>query len=213
MSHILHCALVPKSFSEQERSAIKQALCDAGLARFTRQGIRAVRVSDLCADVGIAKGSFYGFFPSKEELFMSIADSRDSLHQHDMLQFLGSASGRASEVLAAFFDMLVNKAETDPVLKVVVEHGELRHLMRKLPPERLSVNAERDRQFLEQVSAVLGERKLSAFATPALLQSLLSLMLALVMQKDHMPLGGYPAAVQLLKELFVHRLLKGPAHD
>ena len=204
---------MPKSFSEQERSAIEQALRDAGLVRFKRQGIRAVRVSDLCADVGIAKGSFYGFFPSKEELFMSIADSRDSLHQHDMLQFLGTASGRASEVLAAFFDMLVSKAETDPVLSVIVEHGELSHLMRKLAPARLSANTERDRHFLERVSAVLSERKLSAFATPALLQSLLSLMLALVMQKDHMPLGGYPAAVQLLKELFVHRLLKGPAHD
>jgi AcrR family transcriptional regulator len=42
---------------------------------FARRGFAAVSVSEICDSVGIAKGTFYGIFASKEELFLSAADA------------------------------------------------------------------------------------------------------------------------------------------
>ena len=68
------------------------------MTHFSRTGVRAARVGDICADVGIAKGSFYAFFASKEDLFMAIADDRDLMHKRDMMAkhgFVYHSVGRA----------------------------------------------------------------------------------------------------------------------
>jgi AcrR family transcriptional regulator len=42
---------------------------------FARRGFDSVSVSDICIDTGIAKGSFYRYFSSKDEVFLAAARS------------------------------------------------------------------------------------------------------------------------------------------
>jgi AcrR family transcriptional regulator len=48
-------------------------LLDAGLAAFCRHGHADVTVDDVCRAADVAKGSFYRYFGSKEELFLAAA--------------------------------------------------------------------------------------------------------------------------------------------
>ncbi|MGH9303439.1 MAG: TetR family transcriptional regulator [Acidimicrobiales bacterium] len=48
-------------------------LLSAGIQAFDRRGYGEVRVDDVCRAAGIAKGSFYRHFPSKEALFFAAA--------------------------------------------------------------------------------------------------------------------------------------------
>jgi AcrR family transcriptional regulator/DNA-binding transcriptional MerR regulator len=48
-------------------------LVDAGLAAFSRHGYSDVSIDDVCRTAVIAKGSFYRYFTSKEELFFAVA--------------------------------------------------------------------------------------------------------------------------------------------
>jgi AcrR family transcriptional regulator len=48
-------------------------LVEAGLAAFSRHGYSDVSVDDVCRTAAIAKGSFYRYFSSKEELFFAVA--------------------------------------------------------------------------------------------------------------------------------------------
>ncbi|MHB1989117.1 MAG: MerR family transcriptional regulator [Acidimicrobiales bacterium] len=48
-------------------------LLDAGIEAFTRRGYGEVRVDDVCQAAGVAKGSFYRHFASKEELYFATA--------------------------------------------------------------------------------------------------------------------------------------------
>jgi AcrR family transcriptional regulator len=192
-----------RAFDDSEKQAIRGQLMAAGLKRFAREGVRSARVEDICRDVGIAKGSFYAFFPSKEELFMTIADERELRHKEDMLGFARSATGSARNRAGRFFDMLLDKIETDPVLNVILEYGEIAYLMRKLGPERMQEAQENDRAFVKQVAKSWSGEPLD----PAALLGLMTLMLSLATSRHAMTSEQYRPTVELLRELFVDRLV------
>lgn len=192
-----------KAFDESEKAAIRGQLMAAGLKRFLREGVRSVRVEDICRDVGIAKGSFYAFFPSKEELFMQIADEREAVHRRDMLAFAASAKGKLRERMGGFFDLLVGKIETDPVLALVTAHGEIAYLARKVGPERMRAGQEGDRAFVRELAARWPGGPLDAKA----LLGLMTLMLTLVTSRPAMTDEQYRPTLALLRELFIDRLM------
>ena len=195
---------MPKAFGEAEREEIRAALQAAGLVRFERSGVRAARIDDICRDVGIAKGSFYAFFDSKEDLFMSVVEDREQVHQADMYAFLAEAAGSVRDRAGTFFDLVVRKIESDPILNLLITHNEVPHLVRKLGPERFVASQERDKAFAAE--AVSRWRKSTGVSVkPGDLLSLLTITLALVAQRSQMPADHYQNAVALLRDVFVHR--------
>src|SRR4051812_10415881 len=56
-----------KAASEQRRCAILQA----ARAVFARQGYANTVVDDIAAQAGIAKGTLYLYFPSKEQIYLA----------------------------------------------------------------------------------------------------------------------------------------------
>jgi AcrR family transcriptional regulator len=65
--------LVEARVRTSEPSAPSARLLRSGIDLFTRHGYAEVRVDDVCQAAGIAKGSFYRHFCSKEELFFAAA--------------------------------------------------------------------------------------------------------------------------------------------
>lgn len=60
-----------RQLTEQGRER-KQQLIDAAMALFTDRGYAATRISDICAEAGVAKGLFYWYFPTKVDLFAEL---------------------------------------------------------------------------------------------------------------------------------------------
>ena len=50
----------------QER---RRQLLDAAAALFSERGYQETRIVDICKEAGVAKGLFYWYFESKEEVF------------------------------------------------------------------------------------------------------------------------------------------------
>ncbi len=50
----------------------KRQLLDAAAALFAERGYAATRIADICAASGVAKGLFYWYFPTKQELFAEL---------------------------------------------------------------------------------------------------------------------------------------------
>lgn len=50
----------------------RQAILDTALRLFIEKGYLETKISDIALAAGIAKGSVYGYFPSKEELFTEL---------------------------------------------------------------------------------------------------------------------------------------------
>ncbi len=54
--------------------SVPERLIDAGVVLFCKRGFADVSIDDVCRMAGIAKGSFYRHFPSKEELFFATVE-------------------------------------------------------------------------------------------------------------------------------------------
>lgn len=63
---------MPK-FSDREKERIYDKLREEGEQLFVQHGLRKVTVDELSRATGIAKGTFYHFYESKEHLFMDIS--------------------------------------------------------------------------------------------------------------------------------------------
>lgn len=52
----------------------RQAILDAAIIRFGREGFRATSVADIARDAGVSGTAAYAYFPSKEALFLAALD-------------------------------------------------------------------------------------------------------------------------------------------
>jgi AcrR family transcriptional regulator len=52
----------------------RQALIDAGIVRFAREGYRGTSVADICRDAGLSTTASYPYFANKETLFVAAVD-------------------------------------------------------------------------------------------------------------------------------------------
>ena len=59
----------------------RQAILDAAIARFGRDGYRATSVADIARDAGVGGTVAYAYFPSKEALFLAAIDE-DAAARH-----------------------------------------------------------------------------------------------------------------------------------
>ncbi|OJG42171.1 hypothetical protein RV02_GL004077 [Enterococcus gilvus] len=63
---------LPRELTPDEKARNKQMLVDKGRALVYQYGIKKVSVDDVVASAGIAKGSFYHYFSSKDEFLYAI---------------------------------------------------------------------------------------------------------------------------------------------
>ena len=59
----------------------RQAILDAAIARFGRDGYRATSVADIARDAGVGGTVAYAYFPNKEALFLAAIDE-DAAARH-----------------------------------------------------------------------------------------------------------------------------------
>ncbi|GAA1510720.1 TetR/AcrR family transcriptional regulator [Nocardioides humi] len=75
----------------------RQALVDAAVDVFTEKGLHGARVIDVTKRAGVAAGSFYTYFDTKEVLFLEVVEQvrRELAAQVPRARFSDAASARA----------------------------------------------------------------------------------------------------------------------
>lgn len=62
----------PKPLREQAREAVRAAILEAAQKRFGEQGYRNTKMAEIARDAGVAAGTLYNYFASKEAVFDAI---------------------------------------------------------------------------------------------------------------------------------------------
>lgn len=65
------------AFTDAQRMTIRERLLVSAMNHARKTGLKKTSLDMLAADAGIAKSSFYKFFPSKEQLFLEAANRWD----------------------------------------------------------------------------------------------------------------------------------------
>jgi Transcriptional regulator len=89
----------PAKTWQRRKQARPGEILDAALTVFAEKGFSAARMEDIAAKAGVTKGTIYLYFPSKEEVFKSLA------RQH-VLDTLAMATEEARRFEGATFEFL-----------------------------------------------------------------------------------------------------------
>lgn len=96
--------LMPNAFTEEESKRIRQELILAGIRLSKELGMQKMSVEKLTAAVGIAKGSFYLFFGSKEDFILEVAAYASEETQKMLLKKLNGRTQMSAHEFMEFFN-------------------------------------------------------------------------------------------------------------
>ncbi|MGX2946561.1 TetR/AcrR family transcriptional regulator [Enterococcus alishanensis] len=112
---------MPRSLTEQEKEMQRQLLLKHGKELSFRYGISRVSVDDIVKDAGVAKGSFYNYFSSKDDfLYQLIFQIHEEgfAEVNQLIEVIGklSASEKRAQI-KRFFLALMNDPKQRFLLK------------------------------------------------------------------------------------------------
>jgi AcrR family transcriptional regulator len=125
VSIIMSSTLVPVATAPRQRrkQARPQELLDAALELFAEKGFAATRSEEVAARAGVAKGTLYLYYPSKEELLKAVISQRLSKEisagAEQVQQFTGPTSTLLTEVLTAWWQRVFD-SPISAVFKLVI---------------------------------------------------------------------------------------------
>ncbi|MBB4198294.1 AcrR family transcriptional regulator [Rhodoblastus sphagnicola] len=110
----------------QAREERVRAIMAAALDQFSHAGFQAARLDDIAAQAGIAKGTVYLYFESKERLLEALVASAIGAPLEAMEKAVAASSAPASDLLRAFGAFMIQAAD-DPdrrrVMHLVFSEG------------------------------------------------------------------------------------------
>lgn len=93
---------MPKIFNENDKNLIRENLIKFGLEALESNGYKAASIEKVANQVGIAKGTFYNFFQSKEQFFYEVMLSIRDKNRNDFYEFLSTNSKIDKESMKKF---------------------------------------------------------------------------------------------------------------
>jgi AcrR family transcriptional regulator len=84
---------------QRRKDARPQELLDAALELFVEKGFAATRSEEVAARAGVAKGTLYRYYPSKDELFKAMVRENLSVHIVESAAQAAQHEGSIAELL------------------------------------------------------------------------------------------------------------------
>lgn len=85
---------------QRRKDARPQELLEAALALFVEKGFAATRSEEVATRAGVAKGTLYRYYPSKDELFKAMVRENLSVHIAESVALAAQYEGSIAELLS-----------------------------------------------------------------------------------------------------------------
>ena len=187
---------MPVSFSDDERQTIQNSLLQKGKELFGRYGLRRTSISDLTKAAGIAQGSFYLFYESKEELYFDILE-REEQHLAEVITNNLSQEKLTRKGLKKSLQRSLDLICENAFIKTLVENDEYRHLIRKIPAEKMSDHLLAEYRLIGAVSRRFRKEGRLRKVRPEVLGGLLYALFLLNLDREDIGEGIFPEVMGL----------------
>ncbi len=134
-----------------ERSGKRTRILDAAVKVFARKGFHATRVSEVAKAAGVADGTIYLYFKSKEELLTSLFEDRVShllAYMKDELPTLPTAPARLRAVINMQLGLLEGERDLAEVITVILRQST--RLMKEFAAPQFNA-------YLDAIAAIVEE--------------------------------------------------------
>lgn len=126
---------MPKIFDENDKNIIKENLMKLGLEALEHSGYKAASIEAIARQAGIAKGTFYNFFQSKESFFFEIMLLMRDKNRQEFFELISDKDNLNKE---SFENFLFRRYAVNKNIYNYFTADELNIIFRKMP-EQLSI--------------------------------------------------------------------------
>lgn len=172
-------------FTESEKEQIRQCLLNKGKELFQKYGLAKTSIDDLVHACGVAKGSFYKFFSSKEELFYIILNNQEEVTNRLIGEHLREDLP-PRELISSFLHMAFQMADENPLLQQWFQDKEFQRVIRKLPKHLIeNYSQDHNKKGILFVQALM-QRGILKEEDPEVINGVLHAVLLLRLHKEEL---------------------------
>ncbi len=179
---------MPKIFSEEDRDIIKKKLLDIGLEKIKIKRYQHISLDEITSEVGIAKGTFYRFFLSKEAYFYEIMQLIKAKNRQEMKE--STTNGILSKEKVK--DSLFRRYCDGQTIYDYFTPEDMRLIERKLP------NGGSSNDSVEFAEELLSHIDHETNANPKVIVNMCNVLALTATNKDMLEKQAYSATMKLL---------------
>lgn len=139
---------MPRAFNGREERQIRARLRKDGRKLFAAQGVLKTSIEEIARSAGIAKGSFYKFYGSKELLYFELLEETQNEIRAPLLDDTLPRSRKTRACFEKLIGALFTKICNEPLVQFMGREGDFMAVARKVPPEILTAHQKDDQAFL-----------------------------------------------------------------
>jgi AcrR family transcriptional regulator len=196
---------MPKAFTQSQKDLVRHNLLQKGREYFIKYGLKKTSVDDLARAAGIAKGSFYRFFESKEALFLAVHEASEEKLRNDMMRRLEEITA-PDEKLRVFLKTSFVILEEDPLMLAVFGRGDLENLSGFISSKQYEEHYRQNITFMEELIRRWQEQGIIRPLDAEVASNMIASVFFIFLQKDTLGAAMYALVTDMLIESMVNYL-------
>jgi len=197
-----------ENYSESELKAVKEALYENGKKIFLERGVKNVSVADIADFSGISVELFNRCFPGSEALFFEVLEAEERLFRDSLEQLIAENKDNPK---IAFFNVINTAMQLiakNPLIKKVIENGEIEYLMTKIPKEHLEKYFTGDKEYFTSLVEYFQHRGMSGDIPAPILANTLRTLFIIPFFKDNIGEEEYETSMLALAKIMTEGLFR-----
>jgi len=196
---------MPKTFTPSKKDIIKLNLIKKGREFFIKYGLKKTSIDDLVRAVGIAKGSFYKFFESKESLFLAIHEASEAKLRTELLSKVEKIKN-PKERLRIFLKSSFAILEQDPLMHAVFCGGEPEGFSGFIYSKEYEYHYRENIAFMKDLIKRWQEERIIRQVDAEVAGNLIASAFFIYLQKETLGKETYAKVIDMLVECLVNYL-------
>lgn len=146
---------MPSVFSLEDRQRIRGQLLAEGRKMMLERGITKTNIEELAESAGIAKGTFYHFFSSKQDFILEIIHAYQNEKLEELKNLVAEKRGKLTVEEALAWYQTVYLPQENPVFHIGKK--DMDWIESKIPPEKLfrpEIDIETGKLILSMIEGV-----------------------------------------------------------
>ncbi|MFL2098975.1 TetR/AcrR family transcriptional regulator [Marinilactibacillus psychrotolerans] len=197
-----------RGFNEREKQVITNSLIEQGRILFSKLGFQKTSILEITKNVGIAQGTFYKFFNSKEELYFVILEMEEEKIKEQFANVDIFKENQPNKAIKSILRQMINTIETNPLIRELYFGSSMKDMLKKLSPELLEKHFKNDATSFLPLIEKLKNKGFIIEENPEVIAGVARSLFVLTLHQNEIGVAVYQETIELLIDLIVDGLIK-----
>jgi len=197
-----------RGFNEHEKQFIANSLIEQGRILFSKFGFQKTSIQEITKSVGIAQGTFYQFFPSKEALYFAILEKEEEKIKAQFTKIDIFKDNEPKKAIKSILREMIQTVETNPLIRELYFGDTMDKMLKKLPPETLDKHFNNDTNSLLPLIEKAKKEGIILDEKPEIIAGVLRSLFVLTLHQKEIGVAVYQETIERLIDLIVDGLVK-----